>query len=129
MTPSRMSLMSSKKRVGPRLEPWRTPVSTGHSCEDFLSRTTRSHLLLRKEEKRPNTCPEISQDISLWRRSAYQNLLKDVAILSDTTVRKSVVAWEDLKPYWKSEKRSHFSRWSSILLFTGFSKTLLMKED
>ena len=41
-----------------------------------------------------------------------QDLLKALGILSDKTVRGSAVVWEDLKPYWKSEKRSHFSRWS-----------------
>ena len=33
------------------------------------------------------------------------DLLKALAILSDTTVRRSAVDWEDLKPHWKSEKR------------------------
>ena len=33
-----------------------------------------------------------------------------LAVLSDTTVRRSTVNQEDLKPYWKSEKRPHFSR-------------------
>ena len=32
------------------------------------------------------------------------DLLKAPAILSDTTVRRSAVDQEDLKPYWKSEK-------------------------
>ena len=31
-------------------------------------------------------------------------MLKTLAILSDTTVRRSAVDQEDLKPYWKSEK-------------------------
>ena len=30
-------------------------------------------------------------------------------ILSDTTVRRSAVDQENLKPYWKSEKRPHYS--------------------
>ena len=38
------------------------------------------------------------------------DLLKAPAILSDTTVRISAVDREDLKPYRKLEKRSHFSR-------------------
>ena len=46
--------MHSRKSVGPRMEPSGTPTLTGYSCEDFPSRTTRSHLLLRKEEIRPN---------------------------------------------------------------------------
>ena len=54
--------------------------------------------------------------------------LKVLAILSDTTVRRSAVDREDLKPYWKSEKRPHFSRSSTILLFTSFSKTLYSED-
>ena len=38
------------------------------------------------------------------------DLLKAQAIVSDTTVRRSVVDQKDLKPYWESEKRPHFSR-------------------
>ena len=52
------------------------------------------------------------------------DLLKALAILSDATVRRSAVYWEDLKPYWKSRDRPHFSRWST----TCFSKTLLTTE-
>ena len=36
--------------------------------------------------------------------STSPDLLKATAILSDTTVRRSAVDQEDLKPYWKSEK-------------------------
>ena len=32
------------------------------------------------------------------------DLLNALAVLSDTTVRRSAVDLEDLKPYWKSEK-------------------------
>ena len=35
------------------------------------------------------------------------DLLNDLAILSDTTVRRSAADRKDLKPYWKSEKRPH----------------------
>ena len=38
------------------------------------------------------------------------DLLKDRAILSDISVRRYAVDPEDLKPYWKREKRSPFSR-------------------
>ena len=120
--------MYSTQSVGTRMEPWGSPALTGHSCENFPSRTTRRHLLLRKEEVRPNISPEIPQDLSLWRRPACQTLSKALEILLDTTVRRSAVDREDLKPYRKSEKRPHFSRWSKILLFTSFLKTLLTKE-
>ena len=56
------------------------------------------------------------------------DLLKAVAILSNTTVRRSAVDREYLKPYWKLEKRPHFCRWSTILLFKSFSKTLPTTE-
>ena len=51
-----------------------------------------------------------------------------LGILSDTTVRQSAVDQQVLKPYWKSEKRTHFSRRLTILLLIGFSKTLLTIE-
>ena len=44
---------------GAKMEPWGNPASTGYSCEDFPSRTTQSHLLLRKEEIMRNNWPEI----------------------------------------------------------------------
>ena len=37
------------------------------------------------------------------------DLLKALPILSNTTMRRFAVDQKDLKPYWKSEKRPHFS--------------------
>ena len=48
------SLMYSRKSVGSRMESWGTPALTEYSCEDFPYRTTRTCLLLRKDEIRPN---------------------------------------------------------------------------
>ena len=42
--------MCSRKSRGQSMGPWRTPALTGYCCEDFSSRTTQSHLSLRKEE-------------------------------------------------------------------------------
>ena len=55
--------------------------------------------------------PILSKALDISRATARvaQNLLKALAILSDTTVRRSAVDREDLKPYWKSEKKPHFS--------------------
>ena len=39
-----------------------------------------------------------------------QDLLTALENLSDTTVRRSAVNQEDLKPYWKLEKKPYFSR-------------------
>ena len=44
-------------------------------------------------------------DISSATARVAPDLLKAQAILSDTTVRRSAVDQEDLKPYWKLEKR------------------------
>ena len=41
---------------------------------------------------------------------AVPDLLKALAVLSDTAVRRSAVDQEDLKPHWKSQKRPHFFR-------------------
>ena len=59
--------------------------------------------------RRP-ACQSLSKalDISSATAQVVPDLLKALAILSDTTVRRSAVDREDLKPYWKSEK-SHIS--------------------
>ena len=49
-------------------------------------------------------------DISSVTARKAPDLLKALAVLPDTTFRGSAVDREDLQPYWKSEKRSHFSR-------------------
>ena len=43
-------------------------------------------------------------DISSATAQVAPDLLKDLAIMSDKTVRRSAVDQQDLKPYWKSEK-------------------------
>ena len=51
--------ITSLRKVVNRRKMWRTPASTGYSCEDFPSRTTWSRLFLRKNKVKPNTRPEI----------------------------------------------------------------------
>ena len=51
--------MYNSKNVGPRMEPWGTAKLTRCFWEDFPSRTTQSHLLLKKDKIRPNLWPEI----------------------------------------------------------------------
>ena len=110
--------MYSRKSAGSRMEPCGTPELTGNSFE-YRTRTTWSLL--------KNTLSK-ALNISSVTAQVAPGLLKTLAILSDTTVRRSTVDWEDLNPHWKLEKRSHLSRWSTILLFTSFSKTLLTTE-
>ena len=61
-------------------------------------------------------------DISSATDWVAPDLLKALAILSDTTVRRFAVDREDLKPYWKSEKRSHFSRWQQSYYLQVFQR-------
>ena len=76
--------------------------------------------------------------MSLGRRPAYQTkfkasdinvtawvasgALKALPVLSDTTVRRSAVEQENLKPYKKSEKRPYILKRTTTLLFASFSK-------
>ena len=66
--------MYSRKSAEPRMKPWGKPALTDYSCEDFPSRSIQSNLLLRKDETRLNTWSKIPEDLSLWRRAAYQIL-------------------------------------------------------
>ena len=54
ITPSGKLLMYKRKSVGPKMAPSGTSALTGYSCKYFPSRNTQSHLLLSKEEIRPN---------------------------------------------------------------------------
>ena len=51
--------MYSTKDVGPRMDPWKNPAITGYSCKYVLSSITRGHLILGKDEIRPNISPKI----------------------------------------------------------------------
>ena len=140
LTSSGRSLMYSRKSVQPRMGPWGTPVLTWYSCEDFSSRTTQSHLILRKEEIRSNIWFEIPWYLSLWRRPACQTLSKALGI-SGATPRVApdlvkvfnnsighnclkISKWSGRpKTILEIRKKPYFSRSSTILLFSSFSKT------
>ena len=51
--------MYIREIIGPRMKPWEARALTGYSCKYFTSKTTRSCLLLRKDEIRPNIWPKI----------------------------------------------------------------------
>ena len=58
-----------------------------------------------KKTSMPNSVRSLGYSATGW---VAPNLLKALAILSDATVRRSAVDWEDLKPYCKSEKKPQF---------------------
>ena len=59
--------------------------------------------------RRP-ACQTLSTALNISSATARlaPDLLKALAILSDANVRRSAVDWEDLKQYWKSEKKATF---------------------
>ena len=63
-------------------------------------------------------------DISSATARVAQNLIKNPAILSDATVKRSAIELADLERYWKSGKSSHFSSWpnSKIKVFASHRK-------
>ena len=134
--------MYSRKSVGPRMKPWLTPALTRYSCEDFLSRTTLSRLLLRKEEIRPNIWPE---RLKFVRKTNMPNPIKSLEYMNHYSLNsprpvispgnyirhncQKICCWSIRpKTILEIKKRPYFPRWSTILLFTSFSKTLLTTE-
>ena len=91
--------MCRRKSVGPRMEPWETPASHPVKILTYIKCYSSSRT-------RPVKSPQQFYQIQLP---------KDLQLIKKKT-------------YWKSQKRLYFSRWSTILLFTSFSKNLLTTE-
>ena len=128
--------MYYRKSVGPRMGLWGAPALTGYSCGDFSFRTTRSRFFLRNKKnkvkyltwnsRRPNfvkknIMPNSVKSLGYIKCYISSSLrpVKDLAILFDTTVRKSAADRETLKPYWKSEKRSQNNDWVFVYKLSG----------
>ena len=83
----------------------------GNSWEDFLSKTTQSHLLLRNKELRPKTRLKIRNDSSLRTQSKVfdisdattarvaPHMVTTQAIPSDTPVKRFAIDRGSLKSY------------------------------
>ena len=121
--------MYRRKSVGPRMEPWGTPALTV-----FWRRPIQNHLKPSITEKRKNKAKYLtwtSLNLKFVKNSRIPNPVKSYGYIKcyissgPRPVLRFAVDREDLQPYWKSEKRPYFSRWSTILLFTSFSKILL----
>ena len=118
ITSSGSSLMYSRKSVGLRMEPWRTPALTGYSCEGFLSRTTEL-LITEKRRNKANDLTWNSIRLKFVKGTSKADLVKSLgyikcnswrvawdlpkalAILSDTAARRSAVDWET----WNTENQ------------------------
>ena len=102
------------ERSLPRIDPWGPPALTEYSCEILPSRTTQNHLLMIKEEIKPNAWPEIPYDLSLSRRPACQTLSKALD-LSSATARVAPALLKALSNSIDSVRRSAFD-WPKIIL-------------
>ena len=113
--------MYSRKGVGPRMEPWGTPALTGYSREGFPTRTTQNRVLLKEEEIGLNILPEKAKSLGYikYYSSSSPRTVKSPSNSFRNNCEK-ICSW--------SGKRLHFSTWSTILLFTSFSKALLTTE-
>ena len=107
---------------------WRLPIQN-HSKPSFTEKGQNKakyvtwnsrRLKLRRKTKALNISNTLTRVVP--------DLFHALAILSEKTVIRSTIDREDLKSYWKSEKRLYFSRWWTSPLSTSFSKTLLTTE-
>ena len=63
-----------RKNNGPRTEPCGTPAVTDFQAEDWVSRTTRWHLLFKSDLISLKRLPSIPVLLSLQRRPSWQTL-------------------------------------------------------
>ena len=66
--------------------------------------------------------------MSKAKAQVVQSLLKIETILSDTTLLRSAVNWEDWNHTENQKEKPHFLRWITSLLFISFSKSLIITE-
>ena len=127
-----MSLMYSRKIAGPRMDPWETPALTAYSYEDFPSRTTWRRLLLRKKIKAKYLSWN-SIRLNFVKKTSIPNPVKSSprpAKSPSNSIRhnyQKIRSWSR-RPKTIRKIRGDFCRWSTILLFTSFSKALLTTE-
>ena len=70
----------------------------------------------------------MSNPVKTLRYTKCYRVASDLLILSDTTVRRSAFDWYDLKPYWKSVKRLHFTEVIKKPIIYKFFKDLVSHE-
>ena len=126
-----------------RIELWGTPALAGYSWKGFshplppktyyrqnkAKSTTWNSLRFEFVRKTSMSHPVKSHGYIKCHSSGSPRAIKiALGTVSEITVRRSAVARENLKTYWKSEKRPQFSSGSTNLLFTSFSKILQTTE-
>lgn len=127
------SLMYSREKVGPKIEPWKKKKKAlvAYFSEDFLSRTTQNLLLLRYEETVSNTWPEIPYDLRFGGRLVCR-ILSKAPNIPNTAVRlpfslNCLNIWyqfSSLESFFKIKKSSPFWRCSRCVFQNEFLKHL-----
>ena len=123
--------MYSRKSVGPRIESWGTSALTGYSSEDFPSRTTRSRLLLTKEEIGPNDWPEILRSFLRSILRSFSNIAeitRQDEDLSNSKIQSNVLLthfWRIFPFYtpWKHQKTNAAFHIETHFIFVLLRKT------
>ena len=136
--------MYSRKGVGPRMEPWVTPTLIGSSFEDSIQNHSKPSIT----EKRRNRAKYLtwnSTRLKFVKKTSLPNPVECLGYIKcrsssgprtikhpSNSIRynyKSICSWSRRpETILEIRKRPHFSRWSTTLLFTSFSKALLATE-
>jgi hypothetical protein len=57
--------MNNKNNIGPKTEPWGTPLITGFSTDKQFSITTRCERLIKNADSHDSNLPQIPKDSNL----------------------------------------------------------------
>ena len=123
------------------MKPWGTPALTGYSCKDFPSRTTRSRLLLRKEEIRPISALKFHKT-KFMKKTSMPNPVKSIGYVkchSSSILRlvkspsnsiryncEKISSWSRRpKKHFSCKKHFWFSRYSTFNFFPSLFFYLL----
>ena len=132
--------MYSRGSVGPRMDPWGTPALTGYSFKNFPSRTITDK---RRNKTKYLTWNSIRP--KFVKKTNMSNSVKSLGYIkcySSSSLRPvkspsnpirhncwKICSWlRRPKTILEIRKKPHFSGWSTILLFTSFTRTLLATE-
>ena len=103
--------MYSRKSVGPKMDPWRTPFIHNHE-KWSITEKRRNKVNNRPEKPLDLNLPEIRMPHPVEKLGyikCYSSSSPRPIKCHSNCFRRTAVDWEDLKPHWKSEK-DHISR-------------------